>query len=104
MLELIFPNKVDLEEDSIEYLIILNRKVEKVKKSKIRMDFSCTTILAISHLAMLMYMVEGILKRKNELIAVFKNFEVEGEDVIGELYKYYGNCGICFIYRLIKGI
>ena len=106
MLELKFPKRIGLEEKSFEYLVNLNRKVEKVKKSEIRMDFSCTTIFVISHLAMMMYIVEGIVKRKNKLVSVFKNFEVEGEDVVRELYKYYGDshgnvvnpCKLKFLY------
>lgn len=91
MLELKFPNRLDLEEESIEYLITLNRDVEKIKNSKIKMDFSLTTVFETSHLAMMMYMVEGIVKQKNELISVFENFEIRGENVIKELYEHYCN-------------
>ena len=58
MLELKFPKRIGLEEKSFEYLVNLNRKVEKVKKSEIRMDFSCTTVFVISHLAMPLRMRE----------------------------------------------
>lgn len=88
-MKIIFPKELQCNYKTYSFLLRLNTDIEKIKNEKIYFDFKSTKIMATNHLAMLMYIVEGVVARNNIIIANIGNEEHEGSVLIDKLYEYY---------------
>ena len=68
---------------------------------EIEFDFSATKIIYTNHLAMIIYIVQKILDRKNLLTAIVGNERIDGKTLVDTLYRHYAAVKNPFIYPRI---
>lgn len=95
--KVIFPKELQCDYKSFKFLIFLDVFVKNVRNGEIYFDFKDTKLLNTCHLAILMYIVEGIVARKNCLMGNVGSDGVENLKVISKLYDQYSVENVQFI-------
>lgn len=97
----LFPKELKFSFKSYAFLINIDNEMWGKYKEKIEFDFSATKTIYTNHLAMLIYIVQKILSRKNSLTAIIGNEKVDGKALVKTLYKHYAIVQNQFIYPRI---
>ena len=101
MLRYLFPRELKVSVKSYAFLVNINNEMWKRYKEEIEFDFSATKIIYTNHLAMIIYIVQKILDRKNLLTAIVGNERIDGKTLVDTLYRHYAAVKNPFIYPRI---